>query len=118
MKLSNVHPVDRLGDINVQIAALEEKRVNIAAAVVALGLGRHEGRTFTATVYEGEKTTVDMKAVNVKLKQLGKPARTQTELLAFALEKLGFGLTWITGHTQHTTYVSTRTARKPVASAA
>lgn len=74
--ISNISPVDRLGDIKAEIARLKEIETFLTDEIKALGAGAHEGDTFRATVSEiAERSSLDAKAAEAKLRELGVDGR-------------------------------------------
>jgi hypothetical protein len=74
--ISNVSPVDRLGDIKAQIADLKAVEAFLIEEVRALGLGAHDGSAYRASVSEvAERTSPDPKAMEAKLIDLGVDGR-------------------------------------------
>ena len=68
--------IDRLGDIRAQIADLKAVEEQLIAEVKALGAGAHEGAAYRATVSEvAERSTLDPKAAEEKLRELGVDGR-------------------------------------------
>lgn len=95
--IRNVNPVDALGEIRAQIAALKESEEIYLAQIKAAGIGAHDGSLFRATVSEvAARESLDPKAMEAKLRELGVDGR------------------WFTRNTKTTTgYVTVRvTARK------
>ena len=95
--IRNVNPVDALGDIRAQIAALKESEEIYIAQIKAAGIGAHDGSLFRATVSEvAARESYDAKAMEEKLRELGVDGR------------------WFTRNTKTTAgYVTVRvTARK------
>lgn len=74
-KLSNLHPVDLLGEIQAQIADLENQAEEIKVRLIAKGRKAYEGEFFRATVSHFDRTTLPIKVARVKLEKLGVPAR-------------------------------------------
>jgi len=71
-KISATSHVDRLGQINAQIADLQEKAKILSDEIKGWGAGRHEGELFSATVAEiPGRESVDPKALQAKLEELG-----------------------------------------------
>ena len=96
-EIRNVNPVDALGEIRAQIAALKESEEIYLAQIKAAGIGAHDGSLFRATVSEvADRESLDSKAMEAKLRELGVDGR------------------WFTRNTKTTTgYVTVRvTARK------
>ena len=74
--ISNISPIDRLGDIKAEIARLKEIETFLTDEIKALGAGAHEGATFRATVSEvAERQSLDVKAAEAKLRELGVDGR-------------------------------------------
>lgn len=74
--ISNISPIDRLGDIKAEIARLKEIETFLMDEIKALGTGAHEGDTFRATVSEvAERQSLDVKAAEAKLRELGVDGR-------------------------------------------
>ena len=74
--ISNISPVDRLGDIKAEIARLKEIEAFLTDEIKALGAGAHEGDLFRATVSEvAERQSLDVKAAEAKLRELGVDGR-------------------------------------------
>lgn len=90
-----IHPIDRLGMIKAQIAALEEEEDRYRDQVQRLGPGTHSGRLYDATVSSSTKVTVDMDAVRVKL-----------------------GEAWVARHSRRTPTVVVRVTARKTGSAA
>jgi len=67
MQIQTNNPIDALGAIKAQIAALEEREKELRDEVAAMGAGSHEGELFKVTVIMTERETLDMKAVRAKL---------------------------------------------------
>ena len=70
--ISNIHPVDRLGEIRADIADLKEIEAPLAAEIKALGAGTYAGDLFVGRVSEipGSKK-YDVDALEQKLRALG-----------------------------------------------
>jgi hypothetical protein len=77
--MSNVHPVDALGEIKAAIANLEAQAKVFHAQIVAMGVGAHEGDVFRATVSVADRDTLDMVAVREKLSPQFISAHTTTK---------------------------------------
>ena len=74
--ISNIHPADRLGDVKAEIARLKEIEAFLLEEVKDLGAGAHDGDTFRATVsVVAERQSLDAKAAEAKLRELGVDAR-------------------------------------------
>ena len=74
--ISNISPIDRLGDIKAQIADLKAIEAFLIDEIKALGAGAHEGASYRATVSEvAERTSADPKAMEAKLVELGVDGR-------------------------------------------
>ena len=74
--ISNISPVDRLGDIKAEIARLKEIEAFLTDEIKDLGAGAHEGDTFRATVSEiAERQSLCPKAAEAKLRELGVDGR-------------------------------------------
>ena len=70
--ISNISPVDRLGDIKAEIARLKDIEAFLLDEIKDLGAGAHEGDTFRATVSEiAERTSLCPKAAEAKLREMG-----------------------------------------------
>ena len=68
--------VDRLGDIKAQIADLKRIEADLAQRLIDSGDAVIEGRWFRATVSEvAERETLDVKAAEAKLRELGVDGR-------------------------------------------
>lgn len=64
--------IDRLGILNAQIADLEAQAKPLKADITAMGIGRHEGDLFAATVSEvAPSESPDPAAMEAKLRELG-----------------------------------------------
>lgn len=75
-KISAASPVDRLGQINAQIAELQEKAKILADEIKGWGPGVHAGDLFSATVAEiPGRESIDPKAMQAKLEELGVDGR-------------------------------------------
>jgi hypothetical protein len=59
--------VDEIGLLKAQIAPLEAKLKAAQAKLKAAGDGRYEGTLWAATVFSGQRETLDMDAVRAKL---------------------------------------------------
>lgn len=71
-----ISPVDRLGEIKAQIAALKEIEAALISEVRDLGVGAHDGDKFRASVAEvAERQSLDVKAAEAKLIELGVDGR-------------------------------------------
>lgn len=64
---TNRDPVDLLGEVKAQIAALQMVEKDLRDQVAARGPGAYEGDTFRATVSVAERGILDQKAVREKL---------------------------------------------------
>jgi Holliday junction resolvasome RuvABC ATP-dependent DNA helicase subunit len=74
--ISNVSPIDRLGDIKAQIADLKAIEVFLIDEIKALGTGAYEGAAYRASVSQvAERTSADPKAMEAKLVELGVDGR-------------------------------------------
>ena len=74
--ISNVSPIDRLGDIKAQIADLKAIEAFLIDEIKALGTGAHDGAAYRASVSEvAERTSADPKAMEAKLVELGVDGR-------------------------------------------
>jgi hypothetical protein len=74
--ISNISPVDRLGDIKAEIARLKDIEAFLLDEIKDLGAGAHEGHTFRATVSEiAERTSLCPKAAEAKLREMGVDGR-------------------------------------------
>lgn len=74
--IRNVNPVDALGEIRAQIAALKESEEIYLAQIKAAGIGAHDGSLFRATVSEvADRESLDAKAMEAKLRELGVDGR-------------------------------------------
>jgi len=74
--ITNISPVDRLGDIKAEIARLKEVEAFLIEEIKDLGAGAHNGDTFRATVSEiAERQSLDAKAAEAKLRELGVDGR-------------------------------------------
>jgi hypothetical protein len=62
-----MHPVDRAGLLQAQIAELDAELKAVKKEIVALGEDSVEGDLFRATVSVSERKTLDMEAVREKL---------------------------------------------------
>jgi hypothetical protein len=68
--------IDRLGDIKARIADLKLIEADLIAAVVALGVGAHEGLNFRVAVSTtAESFSLDPVAAEAKLRELGVDGR-------------------------------------------
>lgn len=71
-----ISPVDRLGEVKAEIARLSGIAKFLEAEIKELGVGAHEGDLFRATVSEvAERETLDAKAAEAKLRELGVDGR-------------------------------------------
>jgi len=61
-------PIDALGQIKAEIAALEAIEAQLREQIIALGNGKHEGVLFNASVSTTERERVDYKTICAKLK--------------------------------------------------
>jgi hypothetical protein len=74
--ISNISPVDRLGDVKAEIARLKEIEAFLIDEIKALGAGAHDGDLFRATVSDvAERQSLDVKAAEAKLRELGVDGR-------------------------------------------
>jgi hypothetical protein len=74
--ISNISPVDRLGDIKAEIARLKEIEAFLTDEVKSLGAGAHDGGLFRATVSDvAERQSLCPKAAEAKLRELGVDGR-------------------------------------------
>jgi hypothetical protein len=74
--ISNITPVDRLGQIKAEIARLKEIEAFLVEEVKAQGVGAHDGDDYRATVSEiAERSSLDPKAAEAKLRELGVDGR-------------------------------------------
>ena len=74
--IRNVNPVDALGEIRAQIAALKESEEIYLAQIKAAGIGAYDGSLFRATVSEvADRESLDPKAMEAKLRELGVDGR-------------------------------------------
>lgn len=74
--ISNVSPIDRLGDIKAEIARLKDIEAALIEEVKAYGVGAHDGDLFRATVADvAERSSLDPKAAEAKLRELGVDGR-------------------------------------------
>lgn len=68
-----MHPVDMLGRMKAQIAALEEQyeyeAAKLRAAMIEAGKTRVEGKLFAATLSVSERCTVDVKKLRAVFPQ-------------------------------------------------
>jgi hypothetical protein len=75
-RISNVSPIDRLGQIKAEIARLKEIETFLVDEVKALGAGAHDGEEYRANVIiTGDRQTLDPKAAEAKLRELGVDGR-------------------------------------------
>ena len=75
-EIRNVNPVDALGEIRAQIAALKESEEIYLAQIKAAGIGAYDGSLFRATVSEvADRESLDPKAMEAKLRELGVDGR-------------------------------------------
>ena len=74
--ISNISPVDRLGDIKAEISRLKEIEAFLTDEVKSLGAGAHDGGLFRATVSDvAERQSLCPKAAEAKLRELGVDGR-------------------------------------------
>jgi hypothetical protein len=74
--ISNIHPVDRLGEVKAEIARLTQIAKFLEGEIKDLGAGAHDGDTFRANVIEvAERNSLDAKAAEAKLRDLGVDGR-------------------------------------------
>jgi hypothetical protein len=74
--ISNISPVDRLGDIKAEIARLKEIEAFLTDEIKNLGAGAHDGGLFRATVSDvAERQSLCPKAAEAKLRELGVDGR-------------------------------------------
>ena len=74
--ISNISPVDRLGDIKAEIARLKEIEAFLTDEIKDLGAGAHDGGLFRATVSDvAERQSLCPKAAEAKLRELGVDGR-------------------------------------------
>jgi hypothetical protein len=74
--ISNVSPIDRLGQIKAEIARLKEIETFLVDEVKALGAGAHDGEEYRANVIvTDDRQTLDPKAAEAKLRELGVDGR-------------------------------------------
>lgn len=74
--ITPISPIDRLGEIKAQIADLKAIEAFLTEEVKALGVGAHEGSLYRASVSQiEERTSVDPKAMQAKLIELGVDGR-------------------------------------------
>lgn len=71
--------VDELGIVKARIAELEARENELKAAIVAKGVGPHEGQLFRATVSKYFRETLDLEAVREKLSPQFLRAHTTTK---------------------------------------
>lgn len=68
--------VDRLGEVKAEIARLKELEAELAARLIASGETAIDGSLFRATVVTtAESSTLDPKAAEAKLRELGVDGR-------------------------------------------
>lgn len=69
---NSVHPADRLGALNAQIKDLTNEADECKSELKDMGVGKHEGQLFAATVSEvAESESYDAAAMEEKLRDLG-----------------------------------------------
>ena len=74
--ISNISPVDRLGDIKAQIADLKAVEAFLIDEVKAMGAGAYDGAAYRASVSEvAARSAPDPKAMEAKLVELGVDGR-------------------------------------------
>jgi hypothetical protein len=74
--IRNVNPVDALGEIRAQIAALKESEEIYLAQIKEAGVGSHDGSLFRASVSAvDDRESLDPKAMEAKLRELGVDGR-------------------------------------------
>ena len=74
--ITNVSPVDRLGDIKAQIADLKAVEAFLIEEIKAMGAGAHDAAFYRATVSTvAERQAPDPKAMEAKLVELGVDGR-------------------------------------------
>ncbi len=72
----SVAVVDRLGEVKAEIARLKELEADLAARLIASGEAAIDGALFRATVVTtAESTSLDPKAAEAKLRELGVDGR-------------------------------------------
>jgi hypothetical protein len=75
-RISNISPIDRLGDIKAEIARLKEIEAHLLDEVKALGAGAHDGGQYRANVIVTEdRQSLCPKAAEAKLRDLGVDGR-------------------------------------------
>ena len=68
--------VDRLGEVKAEIARLKDLEAELAARLIASGEDAIDGALFRATVvHTAESTSLDPKAAEAKLRELGVDGR-------------------------------------------
>jgi len=67
VNISNVNPVDALGELKAQIANLEKLEKTLRDQIAAQGAGAYEGELFRASVSVAERETIDWRAIAEKL---------------------------------------------------
>ena len=65
--MSNVNPIDALGEVKAQIANLEAQEKALRDQIAARGEGAYEGELFRASVSITERESIDWKAIAAKL---------------------------------------------------
>lgn len=72
----SVAVVDRLGEVKAEIARLKEVEAQLAARLIESGEDAVDGGLFRATVVRtAESTSLDVKAAEAKLRELGVDGR-------------------------------------------
>lgn len=65
-------PIDQLGALKAQIAALTDQSKPLEAEIKAMGPGNHQGELFDANVAQVDETeSYDAAAMEAKLRELG-----------------------------------------------
>jgi hypothetical protein len=74
--ISNVSPIDRLGQIKAEIARLKDIETFLVDEVKALGAGAHDGEEYRANVIvTDDRQSLCPKAAEAKLRELGVDGR-------------------------------------------
>jgi len=74
--ISNISPIDRLGQIKAEIARLKDIETFLVDEVKALGAGAHDGEEYRANVIvTDDRQSLCPKAAEAKLRELGVDGR-------------------------------------------